>query len=65
MSELKLKLRECPFCGSKRVMHSWNSVLEIYEIHCHGCNCTITHWYGVVDEAIDAYNRRVGEGEKG
>lgn len=56
MSELK----KCPFCGGEAVV-SWNFRYEVYEVQCTKCNGTYTHWYGCVDEEIEAWNRRAGE----
>ena len=62
MSELK----PCPFCGKRPGVHR-STFSEKYRIRCDqkgGCGAE-TASCGTKEQAIDAWNRRMGEGEKG
>ena len=62
MSELK----NCPFCGSKAILHTSNG---LWGAACDGMECCIGLLlqspgccdYETKEEAIEAWNRRVGE----
>ena len=58
MAELKKNLlRECPFCGSKKIMMWKNNWVQ-----CESCWGS-TGTYETAEEAIDAWNNRVTETE--
>ena len=63
MSDMKIELKSCPFCGSKNV------VLEnkngCYQVRCRFCGArgkyAVAGLPGSRMEAINAWNSRVGE----
>lgn len=57
------ELKPCPFCGGE-VKICFDFRYEVYEVNCCRCNGTYTHWHGVVDEAIEAWNRRANDGQR-
>lgn len=59
------KLKPCPFCGSKGVIHR-NNALETYVVECTNHSCPASYmigWdYDTTQEAIESWNRRVNDG---
>lgn len=57
------EIRRCPFCGSIdiRTGHPFVAVQihRMYIIHCNGCDCQFIPRADSMDEAIEAWNRRV------
>ena len=51
-----MKLRECPFCGGEAEL---NGITKIW-VRCTQCSVE-TPFYDFMDEAEDAWNRRVGD----
>ena len=52
------KLKPCPFCGGEAYV--WlNLETDNYDVECLECGCDFQQHYGCVDEAIEAWNRRV------
>ena len=49
------ELKPCPFCGDDANIVTGNTW-----VHCMGCGAE-TDYYDTVEEAIEAWNRRVGE----
>ena len=53
------KLKPCPFCGSQPwIQH--DDVLLGWFIHCHNCTGTVAAY--TKEQAIEAWNRRAGNG---
>ena len=55
-----MNLKSCPFCGGKVHLH-FNDCSQCYEIYCRGCGSEFRQFYGVKDETVGAWNRRVGD----
>ena len=58
------ELKSCPFCGGKAKIKFYNGDIAIrkYEVGCNQTLCPCrprTRLYSEVDEAIEAWNRRV------
>ena len=60
--ELKPKLRECPFCGGEARRYFGEH--DFYGIVCQKCSAKV-YGYASKGAATKAWQRRVGEGEKG
>lgn len=61
------ELRKCPFCdGDARIVIHHNEELSWirYSVECYRC-CTQSNKFRMATDAENAWNRRVGEGEKG
>ena len=64
-----LRLRECPFCGgdARIIPHQFYSdekkawVTDCYGIDCQDCHASSYQFYGTERQAIEAWNRRVGD----
>ena len=55
-------LKNCPFCGAEAVMETFTTSVEKkprFRVRCTNCQCDLgwDHWS--VEEARDAWNRRV------
>lgn len=71
--EKKTELKPCPFCGAEAIIntiephtHKLAAFMPDYEggtfIECNGCTCAVS---GKTDrEAVEAWNRRVDNGDK-
>ena len=60
------ELKPCPFCGGEAILGTWRDEyrrLNPSAVHCSVCHVE-TRIYERKKEAIEAWNRRVGEGEK-
>lgn len=63
-------LRECPFCGGEAFIYErYESVWRRsdptdFTVLCKDCRAGVRHYFSTKAEAIEAWNRRVGEGEK-
>jgi Lar family restriction alleviation protein len=55
-------LKPCPFCGGEAKMW-FNLETDNYEIECQKCFCDVQQHFGCKDEAIEAWNKRKGEGD--
>lgn len=57
------ELKPCPFCGSTDIkVHGPYFIEDRYVmVKCNDCNCN-TAIYKTVDQAVEAWNRRVGNG---
>lgn len=59
-----MELKPCPFCGSTDI---WNLEAgrntDMWFVQCQDCCATFPH-FDSEEEAAEAWNRRVGEGEK-
>lgn len=56
------ELKPCPFCGSKEVRMRFDSVIESYYVTCKKCGAEVSQFYGLKDEAVEAWNRRANDG---
>ena len=56
------KLRPCPFCGSEAELHT-DPEDEFWEVDCLNIDCILckTRYYATKQEAIKAWNRRIGD----
>lgn len=55
-----MNLKPCPFCGGKAHLH-FNDIGKYYVVYCMGCGSEFRQYYGVLDEAAEAWNKRVGD----
>lgn len=54
------ELKPCPFCGGKTITFERDEYTDTYVFRCHDCEAAVWQYYGVVDKAIAAWNRREG-----
>lgn len=53
-------LKTCPFCGGE--VDIWfDPETYTYKVRCFECDCVVAQYYGCIDEAIEAWNRRATE----
>lgn len=55
-------LKPCPFCGGEAIVDMDEDWYWDWHAWCFNCNCDIGH-YATKKEAIEAWNRRVGDAE--
>lgn len=63
MNEVKLK--PCPFCGSKQIgvmVHDefYPNLPLMYGVTCYDCQAGSCQFFRTTEEAIEAWNKRVG-----
>lgn len=59
-------LKPCPFCGGEPLIKTTNIQTKavsanFYTVACLDCNAEIYLYFKTLDEAIEAWNRRVSE----
>lgn len=55
----EIKLKPCPFCGSKAVVQPF---MGYWAVTCSGCGGSVVGKYDKAKEAIKVWNRRVTDG---
>lgn len=57
-------VKPCPFCGSKDISIEKNDAVD-WEVYCKNCGATVGAYdcYETIEEALEVWNRRVGESE--
>ena len=57
-------VKPCPFCGSKIISIEKNDAVN-WEVCCKNCGATVGayDYYETIEEALEVWNRRVGESE--
>jgi Lar family restriction alleviation protein len=56
----KVKLKPCPFCGSKDIKIGMTEALEFLYCYCNSCNSK-GELCNMEESAIEAWNRRVSD----
>lgn len=56
----RIKLRECPFCGSEMIEVSKLNLLNSWCSICSNCGCTGPGEHKTADQAARAWNKRKG-----
>ena len=56
------QLKPCPFCGFNALVeeHKFVSLPSSYGVACQNCSAQSYQFYNSEEEAIEAWNRRVG-----
>ena len=60
----KQELKPCPFCGGEAEIYENNIIksLPSYRVFCANCYSRTYGMYDKLDDAIEAWNRRVNNG---
>lgn len=56
------ELKRCPFCGGKAKLAFRKGIDDWAKVYC--TKCGVNYIYEKPEQAIAAWNRRAGEGEK-
>lgn len=59
-AEEMAELKKCPFCGGKAELYKSFDYVNKYKVECAKCEMCSPN-YNKSEEAIKAWNRRVGE----
>ena len=58
------ELKPCPFCGGEAGIAMRTFYMEVnFSVCCDECGCSTPPYFMGEDDAIEAWNRRVGEQE--
>ena len=59
---MSTKLKPCPFCGSKAVLHKATTKdSHPYHVRCTSCYCMFADWFAEEREAARRWNMRAVE----
>lgn len=60
------ELKQCPFCGGEAYVqkHDFDMLNSTYGVICLECCCETYQFYNTQEMAIEAWNKRVKDGEK-